>query len=355
VTAYSPAWRRPAAWLPSVPMISAKLLEIRKRRILISVIVLFTVGLPVVIFGFRLAFHLADPKTYGPAGSPSLFPSVSDLMNEFGFIVAAALGATAATTDLTDGMFRHLVITGRSRIALYLARIPAGLGIILPLAGLGFTVVCLVTSFLGSPTPAVIHVNGASIPAYLDQAQLHGWLLSHQQQGQAALIGGPQSPAAYRSLINHQATSLYGSYAAFAAGQVNPSATGMILAGLWIELDLLIGFIVGLGLGSLLGQRTVPIILLTFLQVFIAPAFATHVLPYFIDGERLVIGVAMDQLQPATLAGGVTFRPGVGPPGVGHPALQIPPMPIWAMWAVIIGWIVGWSAIGAWRMATRDA
>ena len=88
-------------------------------------------------------------------------------MNEFGFIVAAALGATAATADLTDGMFRHLVITGRSRIALYLARIPAGLGIILSLAGLGFTVVCLVTSFLGSPTPAAIHVNGASIPAYL--------------------------------------------------------------------------------------------------------------------------------------------------------------------------------------------
>ena len=27
---------------------------------------------------------------------------------------AAALGATAGTADLTDGMFRHLVITGRS-------------------------------------------------------------------------------------------------------------------------------------------------------------------------------------------------------------------------------------------------
>jgi hypothetical protein len=99
----------------------------------------------------------------------------------------------------------------------------------------------------------------------------------------------------------------------------------------------------------------VPIILLTFLQVFIAPAFATHVLPYFIDGERLAVGVAMDQLQPATLAGGFTLRPGVGPPGLGHPALQIPPMPTWAMWAVIIGWLAGWSAIGAWRMETRDA
>jgi len=356
VTAHALAGRSRAGWLPSVPMISAKLLELRRRRVLITVIVLFTIGLPLIIFGFRLAFHLADPKTYGPAGSPALFPSVSDLMNEFGFIVAVALGATAGTTDLTDGMFRHLVITGRSRLALYLCRIPAGLAIILPLAGLGFAVVCLVTSFLGVPSSGVLHVNGAVMPAYLDQAQLHSWLLSHQHQAQILLFGGgPNSPAATASVISHQLGSVDGNYTVAEAAQVNPSATGMIEAGLWIELDLLIGFTVGLGLGSLMGQRTVPIILLIFLQVFIAPAFATHVLPYFINGERLLVGVAMDQLQPATLTGGATFRPGAGGGGGPHPALTIPPMPTWAMWTVIVGWVIGWSAIGAWRMATRDA
>jgi hypothetical protein len=36
-------------------------------------------------------------------------------------------------------------------------------------------------------------------------------------------------------------------------------------------------------------------------------------------------------------------------------ALGLPPMPTWAMISVIIGWIVGWSGIGAWRMMTRDA
>jgi hypothetical protein len=30
-------------------------------------------------------------------------------------------------------------------------------------------------------------------------------------------------------------------------------------------------------------------------------------------------------------------------------------MPTWAMISVIVGWIVGWTGIGAWRMATRDA
>ena len=30
-------------------------------------------------------------------------------------------------------------------------------------------------------------------------------------------------------------------------------------------------------------------------------------------------------------------------------------MPTWAMISVVVGWIVGWSGIGAWRMVTRDA
>jgi hypothetical protein len=30
-------------------------------------------------------------------------------------------------------------------------------------------------------------------------------------------------------------------------------------------------------------------------------------------------------------------------------------MPTWAMIAVIVGWIVVWSVLGAWRMMTRDA
>ena len=183
-------------------------------------------------------------------------------------------------------MFRHLVITGRSRLALYLARIPAGLSILLSLAAVGFAVACLVTAFLGSP---------------------------------------------------------------HAASAVSVSAGGMARSGLWLELDLLIGFTVGLGLGSLMGQRTVPVILLIVLEIIITPVLADHPLPYFLNGERLVVGVAMDQLKPAALAGGTHVGPS-------RPAmLHLPPMPTWAMITVIAGWIIGWSAIGAWKMATRDA
>jgi hypothetical protein len=85
------------------------------------------------------------------------------------------------------------------------------------------------------------------------------------------------------------------------------------------------------------------------LQIIISPALADHALPHFVNVERLVVGVAMDQLKPAVLAGGAH----VGP--TGGVGLVLPPMPTWAMTAVIVGWIVGWLAIGAWKMATRDA
>ncbi len=204
------------------------------------VTVAFTVVLPVIFYGIRLLYHLADPARYAPAGAPNAFATVGVLMAEFGFIAAAVLGATAGTADLTDGMFRHLVITGRSRLALYLARIPAGLSILLSLAPVGFAVACLVTAFLGSPQ---------------------------------------------------------------SAGIVNLSPHAVVSAGLWLELDLVIGFTVGLGLGSLMGQRIVPVVLLIVLEIIITPVLAGHALPYFLYGERLVVGVAMDQLQPAALSG----------------------------------------------------
>ena len=287
MTARSLAAGGRTSWLPPLPLIGAKILELRKRRVLITLTVAFTIALPVIFYGIRLIYHLSDPARYAPAGAPSAFATAGTVMDEFGFIIAVALGATAGTADLTDGMFRHLVITGRSRLALYLARIPAGLSILLSLAAVGFTVACLATSFLASPLPV---------------------------------------------------------------GAVIPSPGAMAGAGGWLELDLVIGFTIGLGLASLMGQRTVPVILLIVLEIIITPALTDHALPGFIDGQRLAVGVAMDQLKPAALAGGTTIGPGGGPR-----VLHIPPMPTWAMITVIAGWIIGWSAIGAWKMATRDA
>ena len=127
------------------PLIATKHLELRKRRGLMVTVALLTVAPTVLILGLRLIFHAVDPASYGRAGTPSVFQGLSNLIAEFGLLIAAALGAAAGTTDLTEGVFRNLVITGRSRLALYLTRIPAGLAILLPLVAAAFTVLCLVT------------------------------------------------------------------------------------------------------------------------------------------------------------------------------------------------------------------
>jgi hypothetical protein len=287
MTQHSLTAGRRTSWLPLLPLIGAKVLELRKRRALVIVSAVFTVALPVIFYAIRLISHASDPAHYAPAGAPGAFATAGTLMDEFGVIIAVLIGATAGTADLTDGMFRHLVITGRSRLALYLARIPAGLSILLSLAAVGFTVVCLVTAFAHSPLPA---------------------------------------------------------------GQVIPSAGAMADSGLWLELDLVVGFTLGLGLGSLMGQRTIPVILVIVLEIIVTPLLTDHVLPGFLDGQRALVGVAMDQLKPTALAGGTTIGPGGGPR-----TLHLPPMPTWAMATVIVGWIVGWSVIGAWKMITRDA
>jgi hypothetical protein len=360
--------RRLGAGIPTWGLIATKFLELRKRWGLMVALVVLTMALPVLVLGLRLLFHAVDPKTYGPAGSPSIFSGLVNAMAEFGFIAAATLGTAAGTTDLTDGMFRHLVVTGRSRLALYLARIPSGLAIVLPLVAVAFAMVCLVTSYAGTPQPTTIAINGGSVPAGLDQAQLQTWLTQHPQQAAAVFQcgpgpgSGPSGPcttgAVSPAFVEQHSAAIYGSYTADELTQENPAINEMIKIGLWLELVIVVAFLVGLGLGSLLGQRTVATILMIALEIIVTPILARVAIPYFLNGQRLVVGIALDQLRPAGLGAAGAGGQGPGPGHVlfgGRGVLGIPPMPTWAMIAVIVGWIVGWSVIGAWRMMTRDA
>jgi len=348
--------RRFASWFPTWALVATKNLELRKRRGLMIVVAALIAGIPLLVLGFRLLLHLINAKAYGPPGSPSGFVTLSDLMAEFGFIVAAALGAGAATTDLSEGVFRHLVATGRSRIALYLARIPAGLSIVLPLVAVAFAILCLVTSFTGTSgtsQPTSVRVNGVPVPTHLDESQLRSWLEKHPQ------VFGPAHGQTQAS-IDRNIANFYRNYrsdeaAAFSFNgnaPSNPGLSEMVKVGLWLELEVAIGFLVGLGLGSLTGQRTLSTILLIVLEIIVTPVMAAHAFPYILDGQRLIVGVAMDQLRPAVLASGGAVG---GPLSGARGSLGIPPMPTWAMIAVIVAWICGWSAIGAWRMVRRDA
>ena len=163
--------------IPTPGMITTRFMELAKRRGLTITLMLVTIGIPTLFVVIRLILHAAAPKTYGPAGGYDLYTAmVSGVLYVFGFIVAATLGATAGSSDLTDGMFRHLVVTGRSRLALYLARIPAGLAIIVPLVATGFIIVCAVCVFAA---PTQLNYQGVQVPAGLSQSGLENWASHH--------------------------------------------------------------------------------------------------------------------------------------------------------------------------------
>ena len=358
------------SWIPTGGMIATRFLELRRRRGLMIALLAVNIGIPVVLLTIRLVSHAVAPHSYGPAGGYDVFTTlVAGVMYIFGFIVAATVGCTAGSVDLTEGMFRHLVITGRSRLALYLARIPAGLAIVLPIVVLGFTIVCTVC-VLAAPTQ--LDYDGVTVPAGLSRAGLEQWAGDHAGEvvcnfnyrggvalnvpctngpgGGIAKSGPPAAapptatPAQIRAFAVRMADQ---DYADYHSHFLSPPLSLMVDTGLWIGLEATIGFVVGLGLASLMGQRTVPVVLLVVLELILTPIFSRHVIAHLIDVQRGIVGLAMAHIEPAGLP--LPFAGGGGPND-----LLLPESRAVAV-IVIVGWLVVWTALGAWRMVTRDA
>jgi ABC-type transport system involved in multi-copper enzyme maturation permease subunit len=112
-------------------MAGADFLKLRKKRgTLIWALVL--AWAPVVIFYAVTAIqHASNPGKYGPAGGTASFHDGIRLLGGllFGPLVAILIGVEAGTNDASAGVFRDLVVTGRSRLALFASRIPAALAL----------------------------------------------------------------------------------------------------------------------------------------------------------------------------------------------------------------------------------
>jgi hypothetical protein len=359
--------------IPTIGMITTRAMELRRRRGLMIALIVMNIGLPAIFLLIRLLLHAFAPRTNSPAGSDMIFAVlVAGFLPTFGFIVAATVGCTAGSRDLTEGMFRHLVVTGRSRLALYLARIPAGLAIVVPVVAIGYTIVCAVCVFAA---PTFIDDSNVNIPPGLSRAGFENWARNRAEPvicflpynghlpGNVACPGPPYwsksavtpaqpAPAKLEALAVKIADQDYPGYTRISR---SPPISLMIEAGLWIELEAAIGFILGLGLASLMGQRTVPVILLIVLQLILTPILSAPAIPHLQDLQRSFVGLAMARLEPpglpvAAALPGVTG--GVGPPGAAQSLL--PETATQALY-VIIAWLAGWTILGAWRMMTRDA
>ncbi len=355
--------------IPAVGMITASLTELRRRRGLMVALVLMSIGLPGLFVTIRLLLHAFAPLTNPPAGGDLIFTVlVAGFLPTFAFISAAVAGCTAGSRDLAEGVFRHLVITGRSRLALYLARIPAGLAIVGTVVAIGYALVCAVCIFAA---PSFVADSNAMVPPGLSQAGFELWAAGHARtvicdlpySGRLPDVACPAGPVSSVTPAQAAAPGLDAlavriarqDYSGYRSIFVRPPATLMITSGLWIELEAATGFILGLGLASLLGQRTGPVILLIMCQLILNPILTRAAVPALQPARRWFFGLALARLEPSALpmASGLPgVSGGVGGPGSGQSLL--PESPALAA-CVVVAWLIAWTILGAWRMITRDA
>jgi hypothetical protein len=139
-------------------MVGAEILKIRRNRSVMAFALLLTVGVVVLMYGYIAIRHASNPAQYEPAGGINGFRhGLRDLGEFFGMLAAVLIGAEVGTADLSSGVFRDLVTTGRSRLALFGVRLPAAAIVSLCLSAATYALV-LVATFVfagGTATPSL--------------------------------------------------------------------------------------------------------------------------------------------------------------------------------------------------------
>jgi hypothetical protein len=118
---------------------------------------LMTIGVVVVANVVLIVLHAVNPNHHGPAGGIDNLSGGTGALYLLGSVAAVLIGATAGAGDLNAGVFRELVVTGRSRIAWVLARIPGGLAVLwtFVLVAYAITTVIAVAFAASRPTPSL--------------------------------------------------------------------------------------------------------------------------------------------------------------------------------------------------------
>ena len=254
-------------------LVRAEILKLRKRRGLVVTAGLLTVGAIVILVVVAVALHAANAARYEPAGGISNLRGAVTLITVLGSVAAILVGCTAGAGDLGAGVFRELVVTGRSRLALFAARIPGGLAFLLFFVGLAYAL---------SAVSAVV----------------------------------------------------------FAGRFPVPTASTIAAGALWLVVPVAVWFAISLGLASLLGSRTTPIVVLLPFNLIVSPLLARVT---FLGGGRDVFpGGALDRLVPHALVETSNDS--------GWPAMSTGTAVL-----VLVAWVCVSLAVGAWRTSTRDA
>jgi hypothetical protein len=129
-------------------MIAAEILKLRRNRSLMMAVLVLAPGMVALYFA---ALELRHNGQLG--GAQGLSDGTTLLGLYFGSFASILIGTVAGTTDLTSGVFRDLAATGRSRLALFLVRVPAAIAVALTAAGSGFVLTVAAAIIWHGPTP----------------------------------------------------------------------------------------------------------------------------------------------------------------------------------------------------------
>ena len=117
--------------MPNLRLIQAEVLKLRRRPGMLTVAVGLTLGLLALAYLVTGIQHGGNPGKYDPAGGLEGFEGSLEFVSMMAFIMAAIVGSTAGSQDIDSGVFRDLAATGRSRSALFLARVGGAWAVVL--------------------------------------------------------------------------------------------------------------------------------------------------------------------------------------------------------------------------------
>ena len=167
-------------------LIAADVLKLRRRRGMLSIALLLTLGAVALVFVVMAIQHGTNPARYGPAGGLENYVEDVGFVALMALIVGAIVGATAGAQDLDSGVFRDLAATGRSRQALFASRVAGAWVVVLSILGLTAAVTAASCLALTGSAPA---------PGFSDVAEgtamvlASGALSAAMGVGVAALVG----------------------------------------------------------------------------------------------------------------------------------------------------------------------
>jgi len=135
-------------------MVGADFLKLRKKRSTLIWAMVLALAPLVIFFIVRAAQHSSAPAEHPAAGGIGGYTDAVRLLAVFfGPLAAIMIGADGGAGDLAAGVFRDLVVTGRSRVALFAARVPAAVGLCWLVILIGYVLAVIGTFVFASGTP----------------------------------------------------------------------------------------------------------------------------------------------------------------------------------------------------------